>query len=152
MPTGLYEYYVYLVDASARSAHSKEVDRFFDNFARQSEVDAVIVRGPKDLSQELLQFLQAHAWADFERLESLFHEVTCLVIAEGALQSTSKPVHVLPVMPHDAQGSEQTELLEALLVSLLRAMREHQLASICSPSELSGWRSSLQVSKDIACV
>lgn len=127
VPIGLYEYYVYIVDASSMTAHSKEVDRFFDGFAKQSDVDSVIVQGPHDLSHELFQFLQTHAQSDFGRLEGLFHEVTCLVISEGALQTTSKPVHVLPLMPRDAQSSEQAQLLDALLVSLLRALRKHQL-------------------------
>jgi hypothetical protein len=126
VPIGRYEYYAYLVDTSG-GAHSKEVDRFFDGFAKQSEVDAVIVRGPQDLSRELFQFLQRHAPADFGRLETLFHEVTCLIISEGALQTTANPIHVLPLMLRNAQSSEQAQLLDALLVSLLRAMRQHQL-------------------------
>jgi len=127
VPIGRYDYYAYLVDASTQAAHSKEVDRFFDGFAKQSEVEAVIVRGPQDLSYELFRFLQVHAPTDFGRLEALFHEVTCLVISEGALQTTSKPVHVLPLLPRDEGTLGQSQLLDALLGSLLRAMRNHQL-------------------------
>jgi hypothetical protein len=129
VPVGQYDYYAYVVDASAAAAHSKEVDRFFEGFGRQSEVDAVIVRGPQDLSYEMFQFFQSHAPTDFGRLEALFHEVTCLVISEGALQTTSKPVYVLPLLPSGEGGADQSQLIDALLGALLRAMSNDQLSA-----------------------
>lgn len=127
VPVRGYDYYAYLVDASASSVHSKAVDRFFDGFAKQSGVEAVIVRGPQDLSYELFRFLQSHAQADFERLEAVFHEVTCLIISEGPLQTTSKPIHVLPLLPRIGEDAAYEELLDALLGSLLGAMHNHKL-------------------------
>jgi hypothetical protein len=128
VPVGRYDYYAYLVDASAAAVHSKDVDRFFDGFAKQSEVDAVIVRGPQDLSYELFQFLQIQAPNDFGRLEALFHEVTCLVISEGALQTTNKPVHVLPLRQRDVVAFEQPQFVDSLLAALLVAMRKDRLS------------------------
>lgn len=127
VPVGLYEYYTYLVDTSAAQAHTGAIDHFFDAFAKQSGVDAVIVRGPEDLSWELFKFLQVHAPADLGRLESMFHEATCLVVSEGALQTTEKPIYVLPLMLPHAQEPEQSELVDALLASLLNALKAHQL-------------------------
>jgi hypothetical protein len=127
VPVGRYNYYVYLIDASSAATHSKDVDRFFDGFAKQSEVDAVIVRGPQDLSYELFQFLQTHAPNDFWRLEALFHEVTCLVISEGALQATNKLVHILPLRQRDSVGPEQPQFVDSLLAALLVAMRKDRL-------------------------
>jgi hypothetical protein len=128
VPVGVYEYYAYLVDASANQVHSSAVDRFFEVFAKQSDIDAVIVRGPEDLSWQLFQFLQMHAPKDFARLERLFHEATCLLISEGALQITNKPIHVLPLMLSSAEGSDRSELADALLSSLLKALKEHRLS------------------------
>lgn len=128
VPVGRYEYYAYLVDASAAGVHSKEIDRIFDGFAKQSEVDAVIVRGPQDLSYELFQFLQSHAPKDFGRLEQLFHEITCLVISAGALQTTRKPVHVLPLLQRNEIGTDQSQFVDSLLGALLRAMSKGRLS------------------------
>jgi len=75
----------------------------------------------------LFRFLQSHAQADFERLEAVFHEVTCLIISEGPLQTTSKPIHVLPLLPRIGEDAAYEELLDALLGSLLGAMHNHKL-------------------------
>lgn len=127
VPVGLYEYYTYLIDTSASEAHSGSVDHFFDSFAKQSGVDAVIVRGPEDLSWELFKFLQLHASANFGRLESMFHEATCLVISEGALQTTTKPIYVLPLLLPTTDEPEQAGLADALLSSLVGALKANQL-------------------------
>jgi hypothetical protein len=127
VPVGLYEYYTYLIDTSAAEAHSGAVDHFFDSFAKQSGVDAVIVRGPGDLSWELFEFLQMHAAANLGRLESMFHEATCLVISEGALQTTTKPIYVLPLLLPTTDKAEQAAFADALLSSLLSALKANQL-------------------------
>lgn len=123
VPVGLYDYYVYVVDASSASGDTAEIDRFFDRFARQSEVNAVIVRGPEDLSFELYNFLNKHAGGNFGRLEELFHSVTCLIIAEGALQTTRKPIYVLPLIHRDGSRQWLKEFLDSLLGALIDAMR-----------------------------
>lgn len=127
VPIGRYEYYAYLVDSSAGGAHSKEVDRFFNAFAKQSSVDAVIVSGPQDLTDQLYRFLRNHAPADFDRMEALFLKATCLIVSDGALQTTTEPVHVLPLMLGGAPPREDAPLVDKLLECLLAAMREHRL-------------------------
>ncbi|WP_305633042.1 hypothetical protein [Methyloversatilis sp.] len=132
VPVGMYEYYTYLIDASAAEAHSGVVDSFFDSFARRSGVNALIVRGPKDLSRELYTFLKTHVSENFVRLASMFHEATCLVISEGALQATTKPIYVLPLLLRGADEPEHSELADALLTSLLSALKSNQLGSFVS--------------------
>jgi hypothetical protein len=128
VPIGVYTYYTYLIDTTYDGTHSSAVDYFFNAFAKRSGVDAVIVRGPDDLTWQLYQFLQLHASADFERLEKLFHEATCLLVSEGALQTTDRPVYVLPLMLPAASNPEQLKFSDALLGSLLQAMKQHQLS------------------------
>ena len=132
VPVGVYEYYVYLVDSSRNAIHSEEIGRAFQHFAVESGTDAVIVRGPPDLSYELFQFLQTHANSDFSRLETLFHEATCLLISEGSLQTTKTQVFVIPLVECEAPAPGQRPLIDQLLASLLRAMRSHALAEFCS--------------------
>lgn len=124
VPVGMYQYYTYLLDSSAGGAHTAAIDRFFDGFARSSGVDAVIVRGPGDFTSDLFNFLADHT-DQLGPLENLFHEATCLVICEGALQTTDKPVFILPLrLPDDADPA----FADALLSALLNAMREHRLS------------------------
>jgi hypothetical protein len=46
-----------------------EIASALQDLAVRSGTDAVVVRGPRDLSFELTQFLQLHALSDFGRLE-----------------------------------------------------------------------------------
>ena len=131
VPIGMYEYYIYLVDASARAAHSGEIANALQDLAVQSGTDAVVVRGPRDLSFELHQFLQEHAPSDFGRLWNLFHEVSSLVISEGALQTTTSQVFVLPLIPGRADGASHAEVLAKLVAGLLDAMRRRRVGEFC---------------------
>jgi hypothetical protein len=130
VPVGLYNYYVYVVDASDASGDTTLIDNFFDRFAQQSEVSAVIVRGPENLSFELYKFLQKHAGENFSRIEDLFHNVTCLVVSEGALQTTRQPVYVLPLILKGGSREWLSEFLDSLLGGLIDAMRRGQVESL----------------------
>ena len=121
VPVGEYEYYVYLVDASEGAAHSPVIANALQGLAVQSGTVAVVVHGPGDLSMELFRFLQEQAPNDFSRLEHLFHETTALVISQGALQTTTSQVFVLPLLPASAVNSTHEELLSELVAQLLGA-------------------------------
>jgi len=151
VPVGLYDYYVYFVDASTDSAHSPVIANAMQQFAEKSGTEAVMVHGPHDLSMELFQFLREHAPADFGRLEHLFHETTSLVISEGALQTTTSQVFVLPLLPASAITSTHEELFSELVEKLLDAMLERRVAEFCmslgaEPMELTDLRGGLIVS------
>jgi hypothetical protein len=126
VPVGAFRYYLYLVDA-AHGAHSETIDRFFNGIAT-SGVDAVIVRGPQNLSHELYTFFQSHAREDFDRLEILFREATCIIVGEGALQTTDKPIHILPLLYCDERAQDQLPTLTALMDALIQAMANGKLA------------------------
>jgi len=130
VPVGLYEYYLYLIDASDQGAHSPQISKFFDRVATAADVDSVIVRGPRDLSDEVIQFLRVHAQFVFYQLQETLMQVTCLLASEGALQETTKQLYVLPLLERHEDEKEQP-LLEPLLTGLLTAMREHRLAEWC---------------------
>ena len=131
VPVGMFEYYVYLVDASEGAAHSPEIANALQDLAVRSGTDAVVVSGPRDLSFELFEFLQRHAQADFGRLEHLFHEVSSLVISEGALQTTTSQVFVLPLVPGRTDSANHSEVLAKLVAGLLDAMRRRRVAEFC---------------------
>lgn len=128
VPVGVYKYYVYLIDASTSKTHAHEVDRFFDGFAKGSGAESVIVRGPQDLSWQLFQFLLDHVKGDFRLLENLFHETTCLLVSEGTVQETKKPIFVLPLRLAHNENPDEFDLSQAILISMLRAMAEERLA------------------------
>ena len=150
VPVGEYEYYVYLVDASEGAAHSPVIANALQGLAVQSGTVAVVVHGPGDLSMELFRFLQEQAPNDFSRLEHLFHETTALVISQGALQTTTSQVFVLPLLPASAVNSTHEELLSELVAQLLGAYAQGRVAEFCmslgaEPMHLTNLRSGLLV-------
>lgn len=132
VPIGVYRYYVYLVDSSQRCTHSDEIGQAFQKFAVDSGTDALIVRGPEDLSYELYKFLSQHAEVEFATLENLFHEVSCLIISRGALQQTSEKVFVLPLVDRLNTARENKPLIDTLLQLLLSSMRSGTIEGLCT--------------------
>jgi hypothetical protein len=130
IPIGTYQYYAYIVDSSRGASHSEEIAKFFQRFAAESGIDAVIVSGPRDLSRELYQFLEKNAGENFGAIEHLFHEFTCLIVSRDSLQTTTKTVHVIPLLEQNP-GSSRGEYLDQLLTALLNAMRTGDVAEFC---------------------
>lgn len=129
VPVGHYRYYAYVVDSSDSETHSHWLDKFFSVFAVRSGIDAVIVRGPQNLSIQLFEFLNRHAPDDLGRIELLFSATTCLIISEGALQSTTEPIYVLPLMQRGVDEASQSSFTDAVLNMLLEAIRERRIAA-----------------------
>jgi len=131
VPIGTYQYYVYLVEPSPHGRHSESIAKLFQTFAATSDIDAVIVRGPQDLSQQLHEFLVKHATSDFTSIEQLFLKVSCLIVSEGSLQVTRNQIYVIPVPEQDVEGSNHGEYLDYLLGPLLEAMRAGSVSEFC---------------------
>jgi hypothetical protein len=111
--------YIYLIDVSgAAEAHSAEISPELQRLAVESGTDAVVVQGPQNLSAELFEFLHKHAPKDFDRLEHLFHQVSSLVISEGALQVTTEPVYVVPLIPQGEDAKALQPLLREIVSGL----------------------------------
>src|SRR5262249_10675695 len=122
------------------------------HLAIDSGADAAIVSGPVNLSAELSQFLETHASADFPRLDSLFRQVSCLLVSEGAIQTTEKQVFVIPLAAAHQDIASQTELLDKILSPLVKAMHAHKVAEFCQSLgaeqvALSGLRGGMLVAK-----
>jgi hypothetical protein len=125
VPVGIYRYYAYLVDVSENAAHSEEISKALRDLAVKSGAEAMVVQGPRDLSLELVQFLQKHAPSDLRRLEKLFLEVSSLIISEGTLQTTTSQVFVIPLIPRGEDGITSQPLLAKLVDGLLATMHQH---------------------------
>jgi hypothetical protein len=57
--------------------------------------------------------------------------VFSLVISEGALQTTTFQVFVLPLVPKRADSASHREVLAKLVAGLLEAMRQRRVAEFC---------------------
>jgi hypothetical protein len=131
VPIGTFTYYLYLVDVSGNGEHSAAIAGALQELAVKSGTDALVVRGPANLSAELLQFLNTNAASDFGRLERLFHEVSSLVISKGALQTTNSEVFVVPLIVGGETGETARPLLTELVAGLLAAMRDNRVPDFC---------------------
>jgi hypothetical protein len=131
VPTDAFEYYVYIVDASEGATHSEEIAKSLIELAIKSGTNAGIVRGPSDLSAEVYKFLQTHASPGSITLENLFGNVSCLVVSEGSLQTTTKQVFVIPLAPRAADSLSQKPLIDELISRLIDSMHKHQLPDFC---------------------
>jgi len=130
-PIGIYEYYVYFIDAAPQESHTRAIAESLLSLAMDAGTDAAIVSGPASLSAELTEFLQRHAPEHFVQLEILLGQVSCLLISRGALQTTTQEIFVVPLALGHTDVESQKALIEGLLSPLVQAMREDTVADFC---------------------
>ena len=138
VPIGAFTYYLNLVDVSGSGEHSAAIAGALQELAVKSGTDALVVRGPANLSAELFQFLSANVTSDFGRLERLFHEVSSLVISKGALQTTNSEVFVVPLIVGGETGEKATPLLTELVAGLRWLERSRSMTVAAAPRCASG--------------
>ena len=131
VPVGVFTYYLYLVDVSGHREHSNAIAAALQDLAVKSGANALVVSGPANLSSELYQFLSANAKSDFGRLEQLLHNVSSLVVCEGALQTTKSQIFVIPLLAGEATGKSATAFLAELVGGLLASMQSSKVPEYC---------------------
>ena len=129
---GNYEYFVYVIDVSQKQVHSNWINQnlhtLADNF--DSDADAVLVSGPHDLSQDLYDFLSNNlSSSDYIKVEKLLHSVTCLLVSEGNLTTTQRPIYLIPVATNEETEAAQT-LVATLISEIAEAFRGSNFAEV----------------------
>lgn len=87
--------------------------------------------GPRDLSEELYRFLSHNLASGFGAVEGVLHATTCLVISEGHLAKTDRPVYLIPIATPGAT-EEARELIVTLLGMIAESLRNNQLKQLVS--------------------
>lgn len=131
VPIGAFTYYLYLVDVSPNREHSNAIAAALQDLAVKSGASALVVSGPGNLSQELYGFLRTNAKSDFGGLEQLLHNVSSLVVCEGAIQTTKSTVFVLPLIAQGVTSDDAIAFLTELVGGLLEAMRSSRISDYC---------------------
>lgn len=118
-------HFVHVLDISS-GAHAQWISENLQPLAASFGKNAGLVTGPMDFSQELYKFLFRNLGKDFSLVEGLLHSATCLVISEGHLAHTRKPVYLIPVATPDASESTN-ELISTLIRMIASAIENGQL-------------------------
>lgn len=128
LPVGSIQYFVHVLDMSG-GAHERWVSENLHTLAASLGRDGGLVTGPRNLSEELYQFLSDNLSSGFGEVESLLHSVTCLVVSEGHLAHTQKPVYLIPVATsEECDGAH--ELITTLITMIAKALRSNQLQEL----------------------
>ncbi len=128
LPVGGIRYFVHVLDMS-RGAHSRWITENLHTLAASLGRDAGLVTGPADLTRELYQFLSHNLACDLGAVERVLHSVTCLVISEGHLAQTQKPVYLIPIAIPE-ESALVHELITALIKMIANALRTNQLQEL----------------------
>lgn len=113
LPTGNIKHFVHVLDLT-RGVHARWIAENLQLLAVGFGPSAGLVTGTQNLTDELYQFLLKNVAEDFTAVESVLHSTTCLVISEGHLSRTDKPVYLLPLAP-----PEESEAAHAMITTLL---------------------------------
>lgn len=122
LPVGTIEYFVHVIDASI-GRDSDWIAANLKKLAIDFGPNAGLVVGPQDLSQELYNFLSKNIKRDdFLPLSHLLQETTCLLISEGHLTTTEKPVYLLPIATKIRSNTDTHQATETLINMLAKAI------------------------------
>ncbi len=130
LPTGNIKHFVHVLDLTG-GVHARWIAENLHTLAASFGPTAGLVTGTQNLTDELYQFLMKHVADDFGAVESVLHSTTCLVISEGHLSNTNKPVYLLPLSPPEATEAAH-EMISALLSTLAASIKEGRLAEFVS--------------------
>lgn len=125
LPYGGIQYFVHVIDLSG-GPHAKWIDENLHALARTFGPDAGLVTGPQNLTDELYQFLQRNVAEDFGAVERVLHSATCLVVSDGHLAHTQRPVYLLPLVLPDTTDAAR-DMIGTLLRMLAEAMQDARL-------------------------
>jgi len=128
LPINGIEHFVHVLDMSGGS-HAKWIGENLQPLAASFGKNAGLVTGPTDFSQELYKFLSRNLASEFAAVEELLHSATWLVISEGHLARTTKPVYLIPVATPDASESAN-ELISTLIRMIATAIQTDQLQAL----------------------
>lgn len=130
LPIGYIEYFVHVLDMSD-GAHARWVNENLYALASSFGRNAGLVTGPRDLSEELYRFLSKNLASGFGAVEGILYSTTCLVISEGHLANTDKPVYLIPIAtPEATEGAR--ELIITLPDMIAESLRNSQLKQLVS--------------------
>jgi hypothetical protein len=130
LPTGNIKQFVHVLDLTG-GVHARWIAENLHALAAEFGPTAGLVTGTQNLTDELYQFLVKHVAEDFDAIESILHSTTCLVVSEGHLSSTSKPVYLLPLSPPELTDAAH-KMITALLSMLADSIKEGRLAEFVS--------------------
>ncbi|MDQ0080992.1 hypothetical protein J2W35_001329 [Variovorax boronicumulans] len=128
LPVGSIQYFIHVVDMSG-GEHGRWINENLHALAASLGRDAGLVTGPRNLSYELHQFLSRNLSSGFGAVEGLLHSATCLLISEGHLAHTQKPVHLIPIATPQVSESAH-ELIATLIGMIANALRTGQLQDL----------------------
>lgn len=126
LPVGTIEYFVHVIDAT-RGRHGDWIAANLQRLTRDFGTNAGLVVGPQDLSQELYSFLNKNVDKDFAPLAKLLDSATCLLISEGHLTTTERPVYLLPIATAKRDSDDAYQATEALLNMIAKAIGNESL-------------------------
>jgi hypothetical protein len=130
LPVGSLQYFVHVLDMSG-GAHDRWIKENLHTLAASLGREGGLVTGPRDLSEELYQFLSGNLSSGFGAVEGLLHSATCLIVSEGHLTLTQKPVYLIPVAtPEESESAH--ELITTLINMIANALRENRLQELVS--------------------
>ena len=89
LPVGGIHHFVHVLDLSG-GAHARWINENLHTLAASFGRDAGLVTGPRDLSEELYQFLSRNLPSDFGAVEGVLHSATCPDCFRGPLGAHAK--------------------------------------------------------------
>ncbi|ROZ72084.1 hypothetical protein [Ramlibacter sp. WS9] len=128
LPTGGIEYFVHVLDMSS-GVHARWIGDNLQSLAASFGKNAGLVTGPRDLSEELYQFLSRNLAGGLGAIEGILHSTTCLVISEGNLAHTQQPVYLVPLATSEASESAH-DLIQTLLRMIAGALGAGKLQEL----------------------
>lgn len=126
LPVGPIRYFVHVLDMSG-GAHGKWIDGNLGKLAAHFEANAGLVTGPSDFSQELYLFLSRHLKGGFSEVERVLLDFTCLIISDGHLAHTQRPVFLIPLA---SQNEASEEFVESMLTKVANALTTGSLTQL----------------------
>lgn len=130
LPVGSIDHFVHVFDLS-KGMHAKWINANLSKLAAEFGRNAGLVTGPGDLSQELYNFLARSLKSDFPAVEKLLCSTTCLLISEGHLAHTKRPIYLIPIAT-PIESPDAQELISALIDSVATSLREDRLQELVS--------------------
>ena len=128
LPTGNIKHFVHVLDMT-NGVHARWIAENLHALAKGFGPTAGLVTGTDNLTHELYQFLMKNVAENFGAIESVLHSATCLVISEGHLSRTDRPVYLLPVsLPEESEAAH--EMITTLLNMLAASIKEGQVRSL----------------------
>lgn len=125
LPTSHIRHFVHVLDMT-NGVHARWIAENLHVLAEGFGPSAGLVSGTENLTDELYQFLMKNVSENFGAVESVLHSATSLVISEGHLSTTNKPVYLLPLSPPE-ESEAAHEMITTLLNMLAISIREDRV-------------------------